>query len=134
MKILNMIGATLTGASIAWLMILIPSTESYLWFAPYAQTEFTRDFNVYQYNNLQSGLMREEVIAKIGEPMACGIGFRLKPNMDYDGDNEQGKAVCECYSNDGGGFVPWDLGWVSMEVCYDHEGKVQKTVQEIYTD
>lgn len=85
---------------------------------PYIDTVFAKDFTWEKFENVKTGMTKEEVINVIGQPLTKRV-------MDYPDPNE-----CWQYSSDSKLYPIADFSWFSVQVCYTNEKLSSKPVTE----
>ncbi|MFH1188013.1 MAG: hypothetical protein V1688_04115 [bacterium] len=112
---------TLIIVSVFIVVGLFLSTESYFFPYPYIDTEFSSDFSWENWNKIQSGMAKDEVSTLIGQPFSMGVQingyYKIKSGENYSNYD------CDVFSQDGALWIG-DCAWISINVCYDNNGKV----------
>jgi hypothetical protein len=110
-------------------VFLLTSFEKY--FAPYPliDTKLAKGFSVENFEKIEKGWSRHEVVKLIGEgsqdgPFPIIVTAPFKP---------EGEKNCFSYSEDGK-LVVWDFAWIAYGVCYDANNVVTRTYSEVITN
>jgi hypothetical protein len=112
---------TALAALLAALGLRFLFAESYIAPFPYLATAFSEDFTWQDYEKVNVGMPRQQVLDNLGRPVSSHRDWRGGQYFLKSGVMD---GVCDAYSYDGKSDI-WRFGaWIGINVCYDQYERV----------